>query len=158
MNVLDVGRWKVRPDVSRTREAHSRLSTSGAAACGCDGCLNFEAYRDQLLRSPLGELLKSLGIDPPWEAEVHEFGQVASSRHAYGGWYHFVGQLVSGDPPWHVVDAQLKTAAFDRLAPGIEIGVHNDCQLVPEAFRGLPLVQLEIQVEIPWVISLPEPP
>ena len=156
-NILDVSRWRVRPDVALTREAHSHLSRSSTAECGCDGCLNFEAYRDQLLRSPLGELLLSLGIDPPWEAEVYEMGKVAPGRHAYGAWYHFVGELVSGGPAWHELNPNLRTPAFERFAPGIDVGLHTDCQLVRASFKGLPLVQLEIAVEIPSVISTPEP-
>ena len=144
-------------DPSLSRQAHAQLRASGATECGCDGCLNFEAYRDELLRSPLGNLLRSLGIEPAWEVEIYQFGQTAPGEHAYGGFYHFVGELLSGGPAWVGSDKSFRTAEFERLAPNIEVGVHTDCSLVREPFRGLPLVQLEVSLRLPWVISLPEP-
>ena len=118
---------------------------------------DFDAYRDQLLGSPLGDLLKSLGIEPAWEVEIYHFGREAPGEHAYGGFYHFVGEVLSGDPAWMGPVKGPRTAAFERLSAGIEIGVHTDCALIREPFRGLPLVQLEVSLRVPWVISLPEP-
>ena len=96
MDTLRIARWLVRVDVRRTAEAHAALSSGGATECRCDGCKNFEAVRPQLLRGPLGDVLRQLGVSPPFEVEAFEQGRAASGLHHYGGWFHFVGEIVSG--------------------------------------------------------------
>lgn len=157
--MFQIGRWLVRPDVHRTRHAHSQLTRSGAAECTCSGCANFEAVRAQLLDGALGPILDQLGISPPWEVEAYEMGRGPSGLHQYGGWFHFVGTIESGGPAWRSVSDQsdVRTADFERLSPTLSIGFHTDVALVRTPFEGLPLVQLEISAELPWVISAEEP-
>ena len=114
-----IGRWVLRADVERTKEAHSRLTQSGAAACSCSGCANFEAVRSQFLSGPLGGILTELGVVPPWEVEVYEMGRAPSGLHVYGGWFHFVGVLESGADAWLPVDGVESgwTADFETLSP-----------------------------------------
>ncbi len=157
---IQIGRWLVRPDVRRTREAHSKLARSGAAECSCTGCENFEAVRPQLLAGPLGRILGQLGISPPWEVEVYEMGRSASGLHLYGGWFHFVGTIESGGDAGRRVGAgsRVRTAAdHDSLSETLSVGFHTDVDLVREPFAGLPLVQLDIVAELPWVIAAEEP-
>ncbi len=151
--IVRVGAWALRPDVARTREAHARLVRSGAADCSCVGCANFEAARGQLLEGPLGALLEQLGISPPWEVEAYEMGRVPSGRQLYGAWFHFVGSIESGPS----APAAASTPALEALAPHLSVGFHHGCQLARDSFQGLPLVQVEIVVELPWVISAPRP-
>jgi len=150
---IQIGRWLVRPDVLRTRDAHSKLARSGAAECSCRGCQNFEAVRPQLLAGPLGRLLDQLGISPPWEVEVYEVGRTASGLHHYGGWFHFVGTLESGPNP----SRPRGEADFDPLSETLSVAFSTDVVLVREPFAELPLVQLDIIAELPWVISAEEP-
>jgi len=157
---IQIGRWVVRPDVLRTREAHSKLARSGATECSCVGCQNFEAVRPQLLAGPLGRILDQLGISPPWEVEVYEVGRSASGLHHYGGWFHFIGTMESGAEAWLPVGrgaAASKVADFEPLSETLSVGFHTDVALVREPFAGLPLVQLEIAAELPWVIPADEP-
>ena len=159
MHSFEIGRWIVRPDVPRTLEAHSALTRSGAEECGCDGCRNFHAVRSQLLQGPLGAVLRQLGISPPWEVEVYESGRLSSGLHHYGGWFHFIGQLESGAPAWKAIGGSqgAKSADFEPLSSTVAIGLHTDLALVRPSFQGLPLVQLELSAELPWVIEAPEP-
>lgn len=158
---IQIGRWLVRPDVPRTREAHSKLARSGAAECSCAGCRNFEAVRPRLLEGPLGRILDQLGISPPWEVEVCEGGRSPSGLHHYGGWFHFVGAVESGGDAWRPVGRGplvLNVADFEPLSETLSVGFHTDVALVRESFKGLPLVQLEIAAELPWVISVEPSP
>lgn len=159
MAVVQVGRWVIQSDEARTRAAHAQLTQSGAAECSCQPCQNYEAYRDKLLHGPLGLLLGALGVDPPWEVEAVHFGRLAPNRHAYSAWFHVVGELLAGGPAWRQVDGRgdLKTADFDELSPGLSIGCHTDCVLIRKPFAGLPLVQIEISTELPWVLDFSEP-
>lgn len=157
---IQIGRWLVRPDVPRTREAHSKLARSGAAECSCTSCQNFETVRPRLLAGPLGRILDQLGISPPWEVEVYEGGRSPSGLHHYGGWFHFVGTIESGGDAWLPVGsgaAVCNVADFDPLSETLSVGFHTDLALVREPFKGLPLVQLEIAAELPWVIAAEEP-
>lgn len=158
-DAIQIGRWVVRPDVERTRQAHAKLTRSGAAVCGCSGCANFEAVRSQLLAGPLGAILAQLGVDPPWEVEVYEMGRGPSGLRLYGGWFHIVGVLESGADPWRPVEGHALTAMgdFEPLSSTVCIGLHSNVALVRPSFQGMPLVQLEISAELPWVIDAEEP-
>jgi hypothetical protein len=156
--VVRVGRWLLRPDVEQTIKAHSKLTVSGAQKCGCSGCANFDAARPQLLKGPLGGVLTQLGISPPWEVEVYELGRAAGGLHQYGGWFHFVGTIESGRGAWRSIgDGSVKTADFEPLSSTLSVGFHTDAAQIRPPFKGLPLVQLEISAELPWVIDAEEP-
>ena len=156
---MQIGRWVLRADVERTRAAHAKLTKSGAAECGCSGCANFEAVRSQLMTGPLGAILSKLGAEPPWEVEVYEMGRAPSGLHIYGGWFHVVGVLESGADAWRPMEghASFRAADFEPLSPTLSIGLHSDAVLIRPSFEDLPLVQLEIHAELPWVIDAEEP-
>jgi hypothetical protein len=91
---------------------------------------------------------------------VYQAGRSASGLHHYGGWFHFVGTIESGPSPWRPIGdrSAVRTAAdFDPLSETLSIGFHTNIALVREPFAGLPLVQLEIIAQLPWVIAAPEP-
>jgi len=46
---------------------------------------------------------------------------------------------------------------LELLSPHLSVGFCSRCDLVREPFRDLPLIQLDLQAELPWVISAPEP-
>jgi hypothetical protein len=159
MATVQVGRWVIQADEARTRLAHGQLRWSGAVECSCEPCQNYEAYRSELLRGPLGSLLSVLGVDPAWEVEAMHFGRLGPNRHSYSALFHVVGELLSGGPAWRPLDGRgdLKTSDFDELAPGLSVGCHTACVLIRESFVGLPIVQIDIGAELPWVIDCPEP-
>jgi hypothetical protein len=162
---IQLGRWQVRPDVPRTREAHAMLTRGGAAECSCTACANFEVVKAQFLAGPLGILLDRLGISPPFEVEVFEMGRAKSGLHHYGGWYHFVGSLESGADAWRTVAVRTieeatsvaKVGEFERLSETLSFGLSPNAHEVRAPFAGLPLVQLEFDAELPWVIEAEEP-
>ena len=158
MDTLRIARWLVRVDAQRTAEAHAALSSGGATECRCDGCKNFEAVRPQLLRGPLGDVLRQLGVRPPFEVEAFEQGRAASGLHHYGGWFHFVGEIVSGRPAWKSTDgsSNFSIADFEPLSESVSIGLRGDAALVRAPFQGLSLVQLDFHAELPWVIDAPD--
>ena len=146
-----VGPWTVRPDVRRTRVAHAQLDWSGAEECSCAGCRNFSACRPALLGGSIGDLLATLGITPPWEAEAIHLRHLASGLHAYEAAYQFVGTIES-EPP----RVEAGSPHYEPLEDRGSIRFHHRIGLVRQPFEGLPLVQLAVRVEIPWVIGDPE--
>jgi hypothetical protein len=104
-------------------------------------------------------MLRQLGISPPWEVEAYEMGRGSSGLHHYGAWFHFVGTIESGSDAWRSMDDRpdVRWANFERVSPTLSIGFHTNVVLVRSPFKGLPLVQLDVDVELPWVISAEEP-
>jgi hypothetical protein len=147
MKMVIFHRWSLEVDRGRTREAHSQLSCGGAEECDCTPCKNFVAVREQILVGEFRFLLDALGIDAFREVEVAHHCRVPSGLHSYGVWFHAVGRITAG----------ADVSEFEVLSPHLSVGFKTGCDLVREPFRGLPLFQLEIQAEVPWVISAPEP-
>jgi len=92
-------------------------------------------------------VLESLGVDPHKDGEVHHNGRVATNRHAYGGWFHFVGSLSkTGDFPVVKFAEGFVTWLCHASAPHLE------------SLDGRSLVQIEFQADnVPWVLDEPEP-
>ena len=67
-------------------------------------------------------------------------GRLEPELHLYGGWFHFVG-TISKEPRG--------PATLDNFT--IDFIPHN--ALAAKAFENQPLVQIEITVKLPWVLS-----
>jgi hypothetical protein len=103
-------------------------------------------------------LFSDLGIAPDREAEVWHTHRVEPGKHHYGGWFHFVGKLAAGPdaaiqirPNAWRLDLEIVEAAFRLGFTEINLG------LLPDSFRGHPIVQLEFETMVPWVLSEAEP-
>jgi hypothetical protein len=60
----------------------------------------------------------------------------------------------TGAPAWKPVDGTTgKTSDFEPLSPDLSIGLGMDVALVRPSFQGLPLVQLDILADLPWVLD-----
>jgi hypothetical protein len=91
-------------------------------------------------------LLDDLGIDPSKDAEVYHNGRVSPGRHSYGGWYHFVGELVG-------------VANFSALDLNPEFSVWLCAASAPRlpVFDGASVVQVEFLAgAVPWLLREPE--
>ncbi len=144
MEQLCLDGWILEFDAERTRAAYAE-STNGAHSCTCSYCRNYVAVRDSQYSTDLMNLLDKLGIPLHKEAEVYEIGPGFSpGLRLYGGWYHFVGRIVNPG-------AQVKLASPGGTVWSVSFAARHD--LAPESFRGLPLVQLDFTVELPWVLE-----
>ena len=91
---------------------------------------------------------------------MYENGPKAPGHYLYGGWFHFVGTIVSGDEAWQPFgdgERDARMAVFEPVAEDLSVGIHADAVMVREPFAGLPIVQLEIEMVLPWVIEDAEP-
>lgn len=79
-----------------------------------------------------------------------------SGLHLSGSWFHLVGSILAGDDvmQWEGSSGMFR---FEQSVPGLEFGFSDRLALVREVFTGLPLVQLEFQTRVPWVLAEPEP-
>ena len=147
MDILDLDGWVIRYDRRFTEQAYS-LANLGAHACRCAYCRNYVTLRDAAYGSAFGALLAQLGIDPHKEAELSEAGQAESGGHLYTGFYHFAG-IIDQDPG----DRMTRVQSGDDESAMWQIFFTPDRALVAASFGNSPIVQLEFQVELPWVVA-----
>jgi hypothetical protein len=141
------GQWQYSVDRDATAAAYARVAHGDAVRCGCNGCRNVIAARPQVFPTEFVALLESLGVDPTKEGEVYTEGHKSRGSHYYGGWFHFVGELlVTGDFAFVPFSNGLLASLSRKSAPSLT------------ELEGLPLVQLEFRAEnVPWVLSEQEP-
>jgi hypothetical protein len=146
-----VGRWAIRFDPDLTAKLYSQ---TGPFACDCTDCANFRAAGDQAFSPPFLFLLRQLGIDRSKPAELSHLGDTGQPMLTQG-WFHFVGHLDAGADAWRQAGAStwhLEPEAF----PGIKsVGFTSQIAQASEPFGEHPLVQLEFETTVPWVIPVP---
>ena len=138
--------WRIEYDRPATAAAHASSPATGPETCGCDPCCNWATTRARLLPPEFRRLLDQLGIPSDREAEVYHNCRLESGLHSYGAWYHFVGRVLFGER---------------ECSPNVAFGpfsvhFHSRPDLLPEAFAGRPVVQLEVVAEVPWLSDVPE--
>jgi hypothetical protein len=148
-----IARWllDVDPDATRRGFAQRPIGTG----CTCADCRNFVAAVMSAFPSAFRTLAHDLGIDITKPAELCHYCREPSGLHLTGGWFHLVGSVVSGEDVMHWSNGA-STYRFEELVPGFEFGFSKHLSLVPEVFAGLPVIQLEFQTRVPWVIAEPE--
>lgn len=140
------GQWEYECDVEATKAAYARTPSGGADECRCTGCENYRRVRDDVFDPRARELLAALGIDYRKESEAYHLTRVRDRVHRYGGWFHFVGTLTAtGDFPHVPMTPSLSMSMTTAHAPALS------------ELKGKPLVQVEFDALVPWVIDAMEP-
>jgi hypothetical protein len=102
-------------------------------------------------------LLEKLGISPNREVEIYHMARLESGRHLYGGWFHFVGSIISGADAAEKVAENIWRPNLEESSEYFCMGFSSRLELVREPFARLPLVQLEFTAKVPWVLATAEP-
>lgn len=146
-----IARWTIEHDPDATRQCYARIPDE--YACNCQSCENYLALRKGDLPRELWNLLGSLAIPfrKPAEVRLPQTGTGESVR--YGVWYHFVGRIVAGADCWKPTSETGYMYDGEDIAPGVSFGFSSNLALVNEAFCGRPTVQLDFQLEVPWVLD-----
>jgi hypothetical protein len=141
------GNWRYTVDPGLTRERYALAKAGKADVCDCFDCRNYRNLRDSIFDGAALEFLLSVGIDHRKESENYRVRSTSPGLHEYGGWFHFVGELVTtGDFPLVQLTRQVAMAMCTKSAPALR------------EFGGVSLVQLEFQLsDIPWTILGCEP-
>jgi len=147
-----VARWLIDHDPATTRECFARLRTG--TACTCNQCRNFDAAAGRTFPQDFIELCQLLGLDPTKPAELAHYCREASGLYLTAGWFHFVGRILDGRD---VLDGE-GAYEFEKLPSEFEFGFTSRLSLVPDAFAGHPIVQLEFVTRVPWVLAEAESP
>ena len=156
MNVerIALAGWILECDPEMTRRLLTSLPEGASEACGCLHCRNFAAAREQVYGAEGRALLERLGIPLDREAEVYEIGPAERWGHRqYAGWFHAVGRVVR-DP---LVDKPPLGASFTQVGRSFRVFFTSKGSLIPEPLLLHPIVQLEFEAEVPWVLAEPTP-
>ena len=140
-----LGDQTVRYDREATAAIYGSLEHGFAEKCGCMFGRNFAIQRDVVYPASFRELLDQFGIDPNKEIEAFEYGPVEDGCHLYGGWFYFVGEMVTaGERNSIAPDSHHFEYFFTSVGPDTP------------AFRGGPRLTIEFTTHVKWV--LPESP
>lgn len=157
MHVITVFRWTIDIDLERTRAVYEKRLRGAPEECGCVHCRNFVAAREHVYTPEVLALLSRFGLMPPMrEAEIYHNAPLESGLHSYGGWFHFVGQLIDGEDAWQPSGPNSDLFVPEKFNTRFQIGISRDISLVPaEAFGISTLVQLDFAAEVPWLLEEP---
>ena len=145
-------------DPDLTREAYALIDDGGAEHCGCESCFNFATSRHLVYPTEILDFFEWLGVDPLLEAEVRHDRCDGPGRHSYTACFFVVGRLESGPTTTGARSAFGAAPSLEATYDEISMGFSADAREAPDAFRGLPVVRLEVAVVAPWVSNAPEPP
>ncbi|WHX98415.1 hypothetical protein [Neobacillus sp. DY30] len=134
-------KWLIEVNVDQTSDYYKR----DLEVCDCLDCTNF-IKACMFMTPPVSEFFYSLGIDPQKPAHLSRFpGE--GSMHQYIGNYHFIGRVLEGELCTNLNWIDKNTISIENFI----LGLSKELVFVPEDFPK-PIVQLDFEVVIPWVI------
>ena len=146
-------------DIQKTRLFYKKTNNV-SVGCSCSGCRNFERATE-ILPAEVKKFFAALGIDMKKPAEVYANTVNADGSVAYGGFYHICGRLLDGESAWVTVKSNKKATTFYldsskaySISKDFRVFFQEDCCLVEDGFPE-PVLQLEIEANIPWVLAEP---
>jgi hypothetical protein len=119
-------------DREATQEIYKLVPMGSAAKCGCPDCLHFISVRAEVHPPEALAIFNALGIDPQKESELY-----ISAGNVYGGWYHFVGEVVNYKQDYFELE----------LSANYGLMFFPQSKLVPNEFNCAPLSQLDFWVK-----------
>ena len=146
---IDFHGWHFVVDPERTREAYASILDRGAHCCSCLYCKNFVAQRECELPEDIRSLFNLVGIDPLKDAEVWQAGPLEGGYTVYGGWWHFIGEVVTeGETP-----IRLKPVATGLGRDWEFVFLDKTSDLKLSSLPTAPLVSVQMTVWLPWVLK-----
>jgi hypothetical protein len=148
--ITRIGRWEIDHDPVQTAACYAEHMESNP--CECSDCRNFRAAADIAFPQEFREFASSIGIDISKPAELCHYGS-AGEPCPTSGWFHLVGMLRSGQDAW--TETSPNTSLLDsEPAFGLKgIGFTTKIALLPDSFKDYPIVQLEFETVVPWVLE-----
>ena len=152
--IFTFGRFKIDVDVEKTREFYSSenaLVTS--KQCTCNACQNYDRA---IMTAPSAVLdfLRSLGIDPQKPGEV--FGYLPEPNedgiYFYGGWYHIVGTMLSGEIESKTVDSSNSYKPDPDFDFSVSFSGDREKMGWIEKDFPEPIIELLVSTNLPWLL------
>ncbi|AIQ16791.1 MULTISPECIES: hypothetical protein [unclassified Paenibacillus] len=152
MKQMKIGDWNLEVDVEKTKDFYQAYHQI-TERCDCIFCKNFVSAIE-LIPKPVLDFFRSLGIDPTKEGEVSEYCEIKDGMHLYGGFFHIVGELISGPDCWIETSEEVSHLATNNMIEinGFKFGFTNGVSSLPDGFPN-PTLQLEFEGIIPWTLK-----
>ena len=153
MTTKTIAGWQIEFDKAETQAAYAKLPND--IGCSCHTCRNFKKAAPSLPVTVFS-FFEELGIDLLKPSEVYE-NYYKDEQVFYGGFYHIVGNYLSGDDVWQPVTkdpSHQKTTEMFHVADDFDIGFTHNVAVVPEGFPQ-PVLQMEVSFTLPWVLDEP---
>jgi hypothetical protein len=142
MQEMRVGDQTIRYDRAATAAAYRTVKRGFAEECGCIFCKNFAAQRDLAYPTSFRAILEQLGIDPNKEGEAYVCRPIEDGYHSYGGWFYFVGEMVTwGERNSHAPQCDEFEFFFTSIG------------IVTPAFRDGPRLTIEFMTRVRWALA-----
>ena len=143
MKQIRLMNWIINADVNMTKDFYSK----DIELCNCLYCENYMEACNHVDSSVM-EIFAMLGINPSKPSHLSEFGEMQDGLRLYHGSYHIIGKLIEGkyctDSDWNNANtAGIKNFTF---------GFNKDLTFVHDDFPH-PVLQLEFEARIPWVLN-----
>ena len=148
--ITRIARWELDIDPVLTAECYAVYVDD--KPCDCTDCRNFRAAGDRAFPAAFRELASRLGVDVTKPSELLHYGQ-AGQPCPTGGWFHLVGTLLSGRDAWRQVGDKSWQGDTESDFGLAGLGITKRIALLPDAFKAHPVVQLEFQTTVPWVLG-----
>lgn len=156
---MQIGDQTIHYDRHATAQIYADVSTGWVERCRCVGCRNFLAQRETIYPRAFTELLDRLGIDPKKEAEAVLDGPLKNGLYHYGGWFFFVGEMLTGGDTWEAVPGtQVKirrhhehSEVCDSPYFGFFFTRFGPC---PKEFPTVePRLAIEFEAHVKWILA-----
>lgn len=154
MEERQFGEGRIAFDKSATQALYASLDPADTG-CRCAACQNY-ARAAAVFPPEAAALFASLGIDGAKPAEIYACGNRDGRVH-YRGFYHLVGTLPSGGDVWRPAASDpfdQTGAGLWTIADGFRVGFTQAPDL-PLSRRSGPLLQIDIDFLVPWVLDVP---
>jgi hypothetical protein len=157
--ISTIGRWTIDHQPGITWQCYQAMPEN--LGCDCAGCRNFLAVSDRAFCSEFLSIADVLGVDIRKPIELCHYGQEQNGLHLTSGWFHVVGQILSGRDAMKQMDETSGVFDLERIG-NAEFGFTDNLALISKPFADKHLIQLEFTTHVPWVIGprnpVPEPP
>lgn len=143
--------WTISVNRPLTQSLYDDLPEWGAIAeCDSDLCLNFRGAFPEMSSRLKGALI-SLGADPQKPAEVYDVETLDDGSVIYGGWYHVVGEMLTGMDAMQPTNDHRWRLSLREIEDDVRVGVTR--QHDAESGFPAPCLQVEFWVRLPWVLQ-----
>ena len=151
--IFTFGNYTIDIDVEKTRQIYQRLPLI-TQRCDCDGCRNFEKAVD-ILPKAVRTFFDDLGVDLKRIVERYVNCKNKDGTLLYGGFCHVCGTLIQGENAWVNIFPNHSYYNPDlayHLDDNFFLSFQEECLMVEEQFEA-PMLQIEFEANIPWVLN-----
>jgi hypothetical protein len=144
--------WSFQVDSELTKQTYGKAGAGNSETCPCSQCKNYRSQKDDVFPEEILDLFSTVGIDHLKECEAYEIERLDNGLHRYAGWFRFVGRIEAGNDCKRQIAENSWQVDLSLINDSFKIGFTsgNDLSFFE---RGTPLVQVEFEMNIHWVIA-----